>query len=128
MLYTDMPPDVLRQAQAILNATIRPAASTPATIARTPHGRISDQAHEQLRKLRLAARPAGANTSLLVHVWETYHSKLPQRADTKAGTLDAPARHIPERRKRHVVQPTPAWTPPSAARRQKNPSPVPPGR
>ena len=95
MLYTDMPPDVLHQAQAILNTTIRPAASSPDTIARTPHGRISDQAHEQLRQLRLAARPAGANTSLLVHVWETYHSKLPQRADTKAGPWTL--RHVTSR-------------------------------
>ena len=97
LLYTDIPHDILQQAQEILNATIRPTASSlePATIAQTPHRRIDDQAHQRLRQLRLAARPAGANTSLLVHVWETYQSRLPQRANTKAGPWTL--RHVTSR-------------------------------
>ena len=85
LLYTDIPTDVLQQAQEILNATIRPAATTSATIVQKPHGRIDDQAHKRLRQLRLAAHPASANASLLVHVWETYPTKLPQHHDTHAG-------------------------------------------
>ena len=95
MLYTDIPPNVLQQAQEILNATIRPAASTPTTIVQKPYGRIGDQAQERLRQLRLAAHPASNKASLLVHVWETYPAKLPQRSDTHAGPWTL--RHVTSR-------------------------------
>ena len=95
MLYTDIPPNVLQQAQEILNTTIRPAASTPTTIAQKPYGRISDPAHEQLRQLRLAVHPAGNDASLLVHIWETYPAKLPQRNNTHAGPWTL--RHVTSR-------------------------------
>ena len=95
LLYTDIPPDVLQQAQEILNTTIRPAASTPTTIVQKPYGRIDDQAHERLRRIRLATHPAGTNASLLVHVWETYTAKLPQRSDTHAGPWTL--RHVTSR-------------------------------
>ena len=95
LIYTDIPSDVLQQAQEILNTTIRPAASTPATIVQKPHGRIDHQAHEQLRQLRLATHPAGNNTSLLVHIWETYPAKLPQRSDTHTGPWTL--RHVTSR-------------------------------
>ena len=95
MLIDDMPQQLIRQVEEMLGARIRPAASAPATIVGTPFHRIDDPIHEQLRQLRVAALPAGSNTCRLVHIWETYESRLPPRANQRVGPWTL--RHVTSR-------------------------------